>query len=120
MRLWIICSISIALLFGCLQIVQNMKFDATVQISVKKGLLKGLSMKLIDYKVSYNDLQVKHDFWQSKLGRALFHQLSLQLQAVVLASKKYVDVEFHVNYWGLLRRHYKVVEQDGQFDVVGI
>lgn len=120
MRIWVIFAITVVLLLSCFKVFQMVKFDAVVQISVKKGLLKGLSMKLFDYKVSYNDLQVEHNFWQSKLGRAIFRQLSLQLQAVVIASKKYVDVEFCVNYAGLLRRHYKVTENKGQFDVVGI
>lgn len=120
MRLWIVLLMTTAFLFTGLKILQTIKFDATVQISVKKGLLKGLSMKLLDYKISYNDLQVKHNFWESKLGRVLFNQLSFQLQAAVIASKKYVDIEFYVNYFGLLRRHYKVVERDGKFDVVVI
>lgn len=118
MRLWIVILITLALLFACLKVLQTIKFDATVQISVKKGLLKGLSMKLLDYKISYNDLQVKHSFWESKLGKIIFNQLSFQLQAAVIASKKYVDVEFYINYFGLLRRHYKVVENNGFFDVV--
>ncbi|MBP6870353.1 hypothetical protein KBC04_05695 [Candidatus Babeliales bacterium] len=120
MRLWIIVLIAVGFLCVGIKILQTVKFDAAVVVSVKKGALKGLSLKLLHYKVSYNDLQVRHDFWESKTGKAVFNQLSIALQMVVMASKKYVDVEFNVNYWGLLRRHYKVVEDDGNFDIVAI
>lgn len=120
MRIWVILVITVGFLFSAFKLLQTVKFDTVVQISVKQGLLKGLSIKLLDYKVSYNDLQIERDFWDSKLGKAIFKQLSLQLQAAVIATKKYVDVEFCVNYAGLLRRHYKVIEDQGRFDVIGI
>lgn len=120
MRAWIIFIISCGLLFLGITYFKTIKFDTAVSISVIKGPLKGLNFKLIDYQVSYNDLHVKNQFWDSQLGRAIFHELSLALQAAVKASKRYVDVRFDVNYCGLLRRHYKVVEIDGTFDVVSI
>ena len=97
-----------------------MKFDTAVSVSVAKGPFKGLSLKILDYKVSYNDLHIKNEFWESKLGKAIFRQLSTTLQTMIIASKRYVDVQFDVNYLGLIRRHYKVIEIDGKFDVVSV
>jgi len=42
------------------------------------------------------------------------------LQAAIVASKRYVDVRFDVNYCGCCGRHYKVIEVNGQFDVVSM
>jgi len=120
MRLWLISILTIGLLWAGFELCKMMKFDTAVSILVVKGPFKGLSFKLVDYKVSYNDLQVKNKFWQSPLGKSIFNELSTTLQTLVLASKKYVDVQFEVNYYGLLRRHYKVVEDQGHFDVVVI
>jgi len=120
MRAWIVCIISCGLLFLAVQYCKTIKFDTTVSVFVTKGPFKGVSLKLLDYKVSYNDLQVKNEFWDSGLGKTLFRALSLKLQAIVIASKRYVDVRFDVNYLGLLRRHYQVVETNGYFDVVAI
>jgi hypothetical protein len=120
MRAWIICIISCGLLFLGLQYFKTVQFDTAVSVFVTKGPFKGVSLKLLDYKVSYNDLHVKNKFWESPLGKALFRELSLKLQAIVIASKRYVDVRFDVNYLGLLRRHYKVIEVNGYFDVVAV
>lgn len=120
MRIWIIFMISCGILFFGFKFLETVKFDTAVSISVCKGPFKDLSLKLIDYKVSYHDMHVKNDFWESKLGKTLFNKLSTTLQTLVLASKKYVDVQFEVNYFGLIRRHYKVVEVDGFFDLVSV
>ncbi len=120
MRAWIITIISCGLLFLGSTYFRTIKFDTAVSISVMKGPFKGLNFKLLDYQVSYNDLHVKNEFWESQLGRAIFRELSFALQAAVKASKHYVDVQFDVNYCGLLRRHYKVIEIDGTFDVVSV
>ena len=120
MRAWIIFIISCGLLFVGFKFLETVKFDTAVSVLVRKGPFRGLSLKLIDYRVSYNDMQTKNEFWESPLGKALFNQLSATLQTVVLASKKYVDVQFEVNYLGLLRRHYKVIEVEGQFDLVSV
>lgn len=120
MRVWIICIISCGLLFTGFTYLKTIKFDTAVSVSVIKGPLKGLTLKLIDFKVSYNDLKVNDEFWESKLGRALFRQLSLGLQAAVIASKRYVDVCFDVNYLGLLSRRYKVIEVNKKMDVVSV
>ena len=120
MRVWIVFIISCGLLFLGLKFLETVKFDTAVSVSVSKGPFKGLSLKLIDYQVSYHDLHVKNDFWESRIGKTLFNKLSTTLQTVVLASKKYVDVQFDVNYLGLIRRHYKVIEVDGEFDLVSI
>jgi MFS superfamily sulfate permease-like transporter len=120
MRILITVLIACGLLFALFHILKSIKFDTVISISVCKGPLKGLSMKLIDYKVSYNDLQVKHKFWDSSLGKNLFYKLSTTLQALVLASKNYVVISFDVNYIGFLRRHYQVVEIDGQFDIISV
>ena len=120
MRAWIICIISCGLLFLGLQYFKTVQFDTAVSVSVIKGPFKGVTLKLLDYKVSYNDLHAKNEFWESPLGKALFRALSLKLQAIVIASKRYVDVRFDVNYLGLLRRQYKVIEVHGNFDVVAV
>ncbi len=120
MRIWIILLLSCGLLYGCFTYLKTIKFDTAVSVCVAKGRLQGLSLKLINYKVSYNDLQVKDDFWDSPLGKSIFYKLSTALQAIVLAGKKYVDVQFEVNYFGLLRRHYQVIEINGQFDLVAV
>jgi len=120
MRVWIIFIVSCSLLFLGFKFLETIEFDTSVSVSVAKGPFKGLHVKLIDYKVSYNDLHVKKDFWESKLGRAIFNQLSMTLQTLVVASKKYVDVRFDVNYLGLIRRQYKVMEIDGEFDVISV
>jgi hypothetical protein len=120
MRSWIIFIISCGLLFLGFKSFQAIKFDTAVSVSVAKGPFKGLSLKLVDYKVSYNDLHVKNELWESKLGKAIFRQLSLGLQTTILVSKRYVDVRFDVNYLGLIRRHYQVIEIDGKFDVVSV
>lgn len=120
MRVWIMFIISCGLLFLGVTYFKTIKFDTAVSISVAKGPLKGLSLKLLDYKVSYNDLHVQNEFWESQLGKSIFRELSLRLQAAIIASKRYVDVRFDVNYCGLLRRHYKVMEIDGEFDVVSV
>ena len=120
MRAWIIFIISCGLLFLGFKYFQTIKFDTVVSVSVGKGPFKGLSLKLLHYKVSYNDLHTKDNFWESKIGKALFYQLSLTLQTIVLASKKYVDVEFDIDYLGLIRRHYKVVHCNGEFDLISV
>lgn len=120
MRIWIIFMISCVLVYGAFAYFKTMKFDTAVSVCVAKGRLQGLSLKLINYQVSYNDLHVKSDFWDSPLGKSIFYKLSTALQAIVLAGKKYVDVQFEVNYLGLLRRHYKVIEVHGQFDLVAV
>ncbi|MBV8661068.1 MAG: hypothetical protein JO129_02905 [Candidatus Dependentiae bacterium] len=120
MRIWIIFLLTCGLLYGAVTWFKTIKFDTAVSVTVTKGPFKGLSFKLVDYKVSYNDLHVKNEFWESKLGKAIFRKLSSTLQTLVIASKKYVDVQFEVNYLGLLRRHYRVIEVNGEFDVVGV
>jgi hypothetical protein len=120
MRMWIVGILTCALLYGGFTYFKTMKFDTAVSVCVAKGRLKGLSLKLINYQVSYNDMQIKDDFWDSPLGRSIFYKLSAGLQAIVLAGKKYVDVQFEVNYLGLLRRHYRVIEVNGQFDLVAV
>ena len=120
MRTWIIILFACGLLYGGFIYFKTMKFDTAVSVCVAKGRLKGLSFKLINYQVSYNDLHVKDDFWDSPLGKSIFYKLSTGLQAIVLAGKKYVDVQFEVNYLGLLRRHYRVIEVNGQFDLVSV
>ena len=120
MRIWIICLLACGLLYGGFIWFKTIKFDTAVSVTVTKGPFNGLSLKLVDYKVSYNDLHVKNEFWESRLGRAIFNKLSSTLQTLVIASKRYVDVQFEVNYLGLLRRHYRVVEVNGEFDVVAV
>ena len=120
MRIWIIVILVAGLLYGGFVYFKTMKFDTAVSVCVAKGRLKGLSLKLINYKVSYNDVHVKDEFWHSPLGKSIFYKLSTGLQAIVLASKKYVDVQFEVNYLGLIRKHYKVIEINGQFDLVSV
>jgi hypothetical protein len=120
MRILIVVFFACALLYGGFTYFKTMKFDTAVSVCVAKGRLKGLSLKLINYQVSYNDMQIKDDFWDSPLGRSIFYKLSTGLQAVVLAGKKYVDVQFEVNYLGWLRRHYRVIEVNGQFDLVAV
>lgn len=120
MRFWVIAVLSCGLLYMGYKYLEAVKFDTTVSVSVSKGPFKGLSLKLIDYQVSYSDLHVKNDFWESKPGKALFNKLSTTLQTLVLASKQYVDVQFDVNYLGIIRRHYKVIQIDGEFDLVSI
>ena len=120
MRSLVVFVIACGLLFLGFTYFKTIKFDTAVLVTVAKGPFKGLSLKILDYKVSYNDLHVKNEFWESKLGQAIFRQLSTTLQAVILASKRYVDVQFDVNYLGLLRRHYKVIQVDGTFDVVSV
>ncbi len=120
MRFWIIFIISCGFMVAGFKVLQTLKFETAVSVSVSKGPFRGLSLKLIDYKVSYNDMHVKNKFWESPVGKAIFNQLSTSLQTVVLASKKYVDVLFEVNYAGLIRRHYKVVETDGQFGLISV
>lgn len=118
--MWIVLLFACGLLYGGFVYVKTIKFDTAVSVCVAKGRLKGLSLKLINYQVSYNDLQVKDDFWDSPLGQSIFYKLSTALQAIILAGKKYVDVQCEVNYFGLLRRHYKVIEINGQFDLVAV
>lgn len=120
MRILIVFVISCGLLFLGFKFLETVQFDTAVSVSVSKGPFKGLSLKLIDYKASYSDFQVKNGFWESKLGKSVFYKLSTTLQTLVLASKQYVDVRFDVNYFGLIRRHYKVVEVDGQFDLISL
>ena len=118
MRMWIVLLFACSLLYGGFVYVKTIKFDTAVSVCVAKGRLKGLSLKLINYKVSYNDLQVKDDFWDSPLGQSIFYKLSTALQAIVLAGKKYVDVQFEVNYFGLIRRHYQVIDRNRMCELI--
>lgn len=117
MRIWIIGVLSVAILLSAAYVFQYIKFDTAISITVAKSPFKGLNCKLIHYKVSYADMQVQDDFWQSHLGRAIFNELSLTLQTMVLASKKYVYVQFEVNYLGLVRRHYQLVDENGMLGI---
>ena len=110
MRIIIILIFVCGLLFGGFKILQNMKFDASVSVTVAKGPFKGINFKLMDYKVSMNDMNDQQDFWDSKLGKAIFNQLSSTLQTVVTAGAEYVDVEIDVNYLGFFKKHYSVKE----------
>ena len=100
--------------------LKAVKFDTSISVVVTKGPAKGLSLKLIDYQVSYNDIHTKNSFWESHLGRTVFAELSSTLQMIIMMSKKYVDVRFDVNYAGLIRRHYKVVEHQGIFELEAV
>ncbi len=120
MRIWVVFVLLCGILFLGFQYFKTIKFDTAVSVCVTKEPFKGVSLKLLDYKVSYNDLHVENEFWESKLGKALFQKLSLKLQAIIIAGKRYVDVRFNVNYLGLIHRHYQVIEVDGKFDVVSL
>lgn len=120
MRAWIIFLICCLMAYAAVVGFTYMKFDTTVAVQAKYGPFSGLSLKLIDYQVSYNDMHVKNDFWQSRLGQKIFRKLSIGLQTLVIASKEYVDVQFEVNYAGLLRRHYQVRHINDQFELVAV
>ena len=110
MRIIMIFIFICGLLFGGFIILQNIKFDANVSITVVKGPFKGINFKLMDYKVSMNDMNSQHEFWESQLGKSIFDQLSSTLQTLITASSQYVDVEVDVNYLGLFKKHYSVKE----------
>jgi len=116
MRIGVVILGACVLLFGGFKILQNMKFDAAVSVSVAKGPFKGVNFKLIDYKVSMNDLKYKNEFWNSPLGKSIFHQLSTTLQTMIIAGSEYVTVEIDVNYWGLMKQHYSIKESGAKFE----
>ena len=111
MRIFIITFISLVVLFCGFKFLQTIKFDAAVSISVAKGPFKGINFKLMDYKISMNDLNYKHEFWDSDLGKAVFEQLSSTMQTIVKAGSEYVSVEVDVNYFGMFKRHYSIHEE---------
>ena len=110
MRIIMILIFVCGLLFAGYKIAQTIKFDAAISITVVKGPFKGINFKLMDYKVSMNDMNYQQDFWDSKLGKAIFNQLSTTLQTVIKAGAEYVDVEVDVNYAGMFKKHYSVKE----------
>ena len=110
MRIIIILIFVCGLLFGGFKILQNMKFDAAVSITVAKGPFKGMNFKLMDYKVSMNDLNYRHEFWESELGKSIFNKLSTTLQTLVNAGAEYIDLEIDINYLGFFKKHYSVKE----------
>jgi|SRR3989339_1068498 len=90
------------------KILQMIKFDTAISITVVKGPFKGINFKLMDYKVSMNDLNYQQDFWDSLLGKAIFNQLSSTLQTVVKAGSEYINIEFDMNFFGIWHRHYDI------------
>jgi len=118
MRKSIIFLIVLGLFFTGLKIIQAIKFETVVWVSVFKGPFKGLTFKAVHYKISYNDLQFKNDFWNSDIGEELFKQLSTTLQTLIKAAHKYVSVELDTNYLGLMNIHHKITEVDGVFVLV--
>jgi hypothetical protein len=104
----IIAVIVCGLVFGGFKIIQIMKFDTAVSITVAKGPFKGVNFKLMNYQVSVNDLNYQQDFWDSTLGKAIFNQLSSTLQTVVKAGSAYINVEFDMNFFGIWHRHYDI------------
>jgi len=119
MRIWMILTIAIGLLFGAFKLLETVKFDTAIAVSVVKGPFKGLSFKLIDYKVSMNDLKsMEHNFWKSRVGRNVFDELSTTLQTVILAAQHYVSVDLHVNYFGLLQRSYRITSLESRLGIL--
>ena len=113
MRLLVVILVAGGLLLIGFKIFQAIQFDTAISISVAKGPFKGVSFKLMNYKVSMNDLNYQQDFWDSKLGKAIFEQLSSTLQTVVKAGSHYINVEFDMNLWGLWQRHYDIHDAIG-------
>jgi len=121
MRIIIGILIACGIIFAGYQIVCRIKFDTTVSITVVKGPFKGVNFKLMDYKVSlydinhtrkHDDTSYKHEFWDSELGKLIFNQLSSTLQTAVKTGVQYINVEFDVNYFGLLKKHYNIQNFD--------
>lgn len=106
MRILFIIVAVCGLLFAGFKISQALKFDTAVSLTVVKGPFKGVNFKLMNYKISMNDLNIQQDFWDSPLGKAIFNQLSSTLQTVVKAGSQYIDLEFDMNILGLLHKHY--------------
>lgn len=107
-HLSIIVVIVCGLVFAGFKILQMIKFDTAISITVAKGPFKGVNFKLMNYQVSINDLNYQQDFWDSKLGKAIFDQLSSTLQTVVKAGSHYMSVEFDMNFLGIWHRHYDI------------
>ncbi len=98
--------------------LRTVKFDAFVSISVQKGPFKNFNLKLVNYQIALQDLDSKNDFWKTDLGQQIYEELSSTLQTLIQAAHKYIQIDIDVHYFGWLRRHYKVVEQQGKFTVV--
>jgi|GEM_PF-1286352 len=108
MRIFVIIALACGLLFAGFKILQYIKFDTTISVSIAKGPLKGVNFKLTDYKVSIHDLTSKNEFWSSPLGQSIFQQLSTSLQTLIIAGSEYVTIEVDVNYWGLMRQRFSI------------
>jgi len=98
--------------------LRTVKFDAFVSISVQKGPFKNFNLKLVNYQIALQDLDSKNDFWKTDLGQQIYEELSSTLQTLIQAAHKYVQIDIDVHCFGWLRRHYKVVEEQGKFIVV--
>lgn len=108
MNLLLVCAIMCGIAFISFKIIAMIKFDTVVSITLSKGPFKGINFKLMNYKVSMNDLNIQQDFWNSPLGIAVFSQLSSTLQTVVKAGSDYINIEFDINFLGLWHRHYDI------------
>lgn len=108
MKISIIFLLVSGVAYAGFKILQMIKFNTVVSLTVAKGPFKGVNFKLMDYQVSINDLQYQQDFWDSPLGQSIFNQLSSTLQTVVRAGSHYVNIEFDMNFLGLWHKHYDI------------